>query len=282
MTRLRPISYLLLAVLALSALLAACSEETPEETAEPTPAVTSQPDDAPATGTPETATESGTETAPGTQTASETSPTDLSAVIVSGDSAGTFKPFTFDATQSVAGELDIVNYQWNMGDGTTLFGISVEHAYAEAGFYTVTLTITDEEGNTDVVANVVEVIDLTEEPPLTADDEFTLVGSIWVMNKPMRGTTVTLEFGEATLSGSSGCNNYDANYTAVGSEGSTSTISVGTISSSGQVCTAEVMAQEAGYLDSLASATSISVNKSTLTLETGSGTLTFSLVETTQ
>ena len=273
MTRLRRFSTLLLAVLALSTLLAACSEETPEQTAEPMPVVTAQLEDAPAIETSESAIDSGTETVP------ELSPSDLTAAIVSGDSAGDGKPFTFDATQSLTGDLAIVNYQWNMGDGTTLFGVSVEHAYDEPGFYTVSLTVIDAEGNTDVTAKVVEITELTEEPSPTNDAEFTLAGTTWVMDKPLRGTTVTLTFNKATISGSSGCNSYEASYAAVAIEGEPFTISVGTISSSGQLCTSEIMAQETGYLESLASATSITVNESTLGLETGSGTLTFSQVE---
>ena len=76
--------------------------------------------------------------------------------------AGVGKPFTFDATQSKPGEKDIINYVWTLGDGTTLFGISVEHAYSEPGFYTVNLIITDADGQTDIEAKVVEIIELDQ------------------------------------------------------------------------------------------------------------------------
>jgi heat shock protein HslJ len=263
MNRLKPLPYLLLTVLAMSALLAACSQGTSKS--EPTPAVTSQPGGDLATAAPETTAESTT--------------TGLTAAIVSGDSAAAGKPFTFDATQSSTGDLAIVNYQWNMGDGTTLFGVSVEHAYGDPGLYTVSLTVIDEQGNVDVTAKVVEVTELTEEPQLTDDDEFTLVGTTWLMDKPLRGTTVTLTISETTLSGSSGCNTYEANYTAVVDEDSLSDVSVGTISSSSQSCTAEIMAQERGYLESLASIDSITITESKLVMETGSGTLFFTQVE---
>ncbi|MHA2611181.1 MAG: PKD domain-containing protein [bacterium JZ-2024 1] len=52
----------------------------------------------------------------------------------------------------------ITNYSWDFDDGSGTFtGILVSHEYTAAGTYTVTLTVTDDEGNTDeefVVINV--------------------------------------------------------------------------------------------------------------------------------
>jgi heat shock protein HslJ len=201
----------------------------------------------------------------------------LTAVIVSGDSAGTGKPFTFDATQSQAGDAEIVNYVWSMGDGTTLFGISVEHAYGEPGFYTVNLIVTDEKGQTDTAAKVVEVIDSDEDPTPTAAGESALIGSSWILSNSMRGTTVTLVFHEEELSGSTGCNDYVASYTTIDSGDPVVSITVSSISIDKNLCTAEVMAQEKGYLESLGSADNYIVDETLLILETGKGTLTFKL-----
>ena len=44
---------------------------------------------------------------------------------------------------------EIVSYHWDFGDGTTGTGKNIEHTYSSAGTYNVTLTITDEFGNTD-------------------------------------------------------------------------------------------------------------------------------------
>jgi hypothetical protein len=59
-----------------------------------------------------------------------------------------------DGTTSVA-TMDVQNYQWNFGDGTTSTLPSVVHTYNAAGNYTVTLTVTDRGGN---VASSTETI----------------------------------------------------------------------------------------------------------------------------
>jgi len=55
-------------------------------------------------------------------------------------------------------------FEWNFGDGTTAVGQNPVHAYSEAGVYTVTLTVTDSEGNTATDTATV-VIGTTEEQP---------------------------------------------------------------------------------------------------------------------
>lgn len=284
----------LLAVVFLLILLTACSVDESEPTSTPLP------EESPEVETPEPeltmpAEEEGSQeeesqeegAAPEATTeieaeASETPPASgLRAVIVSGDMAGAGKPFTFDATQSQAGEASIVDYVWNMGDGTTLFGVSIQHAYGKPGFYTVTLIITDEDGRTDAAAKVVEVIDLEEIVTLTAEGEFLLVGTTWELDNAMRGTAIILAFDEDMISGSAGCNDYNANYTYTVVDAATANISVSSINTTNNSCTLEVMAQEQGYLDSLASAAKVTVEGNTLTLETGSGALTFSLTNET-
>jgi PKD repeat protein len=42
----------------------------------------------------------------------------------------------------------ITAYQWSFGDGSTGSGVAPTHAYAAAGSYTVTLTVTDDRGTT--------------------------------------------------------------------------------------------------------------------------------------
>ncbi len=52
----------------------------------------------------------------------------------------------FNGTGSVSPGHNIVSYQWNFGDGATKSGGSVTHDFGAAGTYTVTLTITDDIG----------------------------------------------------------------------------------------------------------------------------------------
>lgn len=57
---------------------------------------------------------------------------------------------SFDGSQSTDpdGTADIVNYNWNFGDGTTGSGVILSHTYKNNGTYTATLIVTDSAGNT--------------------------------------------------------------------------------------------------------------------------------------
>jgi len=59
---------------------------------------------------------------------------------------------TFDASPSYDPDGTIVEYFWDFGDGNTATGIKVSNTYSESGVYTVTLTVTDDDGATDTIA----------------------------------------------------------------------------------------------------------------------------------
>jgi PKD repeat protein len=64
----------------------------------------------------------------------------------------------FDASESKAATgHQIVSYSWNFGDGATAGGTPVAHAFATAGTYNVTLTVTDDTGLTATAASAVNV-----------------------------------------------------------------------------------------------------------------------------
>lgn len=63
----------------------------------------------------------------------------------------------FDATQSRDSDGQIESYAWEFGDGSTGTGATVNHRYSEAGTYVVKLTVTDDDGATDVVTHEVTV-----------------------------------------------------------------------------------------------------------------------------
>jgi PKD repeat protein len=58
------------------------------------------------------------------------------------------QPVTFDASQSNDTDGYIVNYSWNLGDGTIISTIQLQltYTYSQIGNYTVILTVTDNEG----------------------------------------------------------------------------------------------------------------------------------------
>lgn len=66
---------------------------------------------------------------------------------------------TFDATCSKSFAGAVVSYEWDLGDGTMLEGAVVEHTYTIADAYTVTLVITDDQGNTVETSKLVNVLE---------------------------------------------------------------------------------------------------------------------------
>jgi len=72
---------------------------------------------------------------------------------------------TFDGSASTDND-GVVSYEWDFGDGTNATGETVTHAYDAAGTYTVTLTVTDDAGNTDTDTLTVEVLPVDETDPV--------------------------------------------------------------------------------------------------------------------
>src|SRR2546422_1692596 len=60
--------------------------------------------------------------------------------------APTGTAISFDASGSHASDGSITNYAWDFGDGTTATGVTTAHSYSTPGSYTVTLTVTDNDG----------------------------------------------------------------------------------------------------------------------------------------
>lgn len=63
----------------------------------------------------------------------------------------------FDAGPSRDPDGNLVNYQWSMGDGSTQDSMTVEHQFADAGRYRVTLTVQDDKGGTNSRTSTIEV-----------------------------------------------------------------------------------------------------------------------------
>ncbi|MBS2099689.1 glycosyl hydrolase [Carboxylicivirga linearis] len=63
----------------------------------------------------------------------------------------------FDASASFDSDGSIINYQWVFGDGNTGVGQITSYTYSNSGDYTVTLTVTDDDGATGEVQNLVSI-----------------------------------------------------------------------------------------------------------------------------
>jgi hypothetical protein len=64
---------------------------------------------------------------------------------------------TFDASGSGDTDGTIVDYDWDFGDGTLAGGDTPEHTFGAADTYTVTLTVEDDDGATDIATAEVTV-----------------------------------------------------------------------------------------------------------------------------
>jgi hypothetical protein len=70
-------------------------------------------------------------------------------------------PVSFDGGGSQDADGSIVNYAWMFGDGTQGSGSPVSHSYAQAGSYTCTLMVTDNDGNTARTNFPIQIEDVT-------------------------------------------------------------------------------------------------------------------------
>ncbi|MCX6665842.1 MAG: PKD domain-containing protein [Euryarchaeota archaeon] len=85
------------------------------------------------------------------------------------------KPTTLSGIDSYDTDGEIVSYNWNFGDGKTGSGSVVKHTYSKIGYYTITLTVTDDHGLTGTDTAKIPVVDST---PPTADAGGPYIGDI--------------------------------------------------------------------------------------------------------
>jgi PKD repeat protein len=89
----------------------------------------------------------------------------LASFSVTSSSPTAGQPLAFDGSASSDPGGTIVSYEWNFGDGSQGTGATPSHIYANPGSYTVTLTVTDNEGK---IAEVSHLVDVAEAPPLAS------------------------------------------------------------------------------------------------------------------
>jgi hypothetical protein len=99
--------------------------------------------------------------------------------------ANTGQSLSFSGAASSDADGTIVNYAWNFGDNQTASGSSVSHAWASAGTFNVTLTVTDNCGAQHSTGVQVVVSSVQTGPPSA---EFT-----WSPLTPQKGDLVTFQ-----------------------------------------------------------------------------------------
>ena len=85
--------------------------------------------------------------------------------------------FHFDAGKSSA-QGTITSYAWNFGDQETGTGSSTSHTFTQPGFYTVSLTVTDQFNQTHQVSQSILVERENSSPILPRGQSFTVAGGL--------------------------------------------------------------------------------------------------------
>ncbi|HEY3722970.1 MAG TPA: PKD domain-containing protein [Acidimicrobiia bacterium] len=128
----------------------------------------------------------------------------------------------------------ITSSAWTFGDNTTGTGASVQHTYATAGTYTVTLTVTDNNGATSTTSQPVTVTNVAPTAGFTtsasfhtvtftstsSDTDGTLVSYLWTFDDGTFGSGAT----NTHLYANAG--NYNAALTVTDNDGATNTVIV--------------------------------------------------------
>ncbi len=89
---------------------------------------------------------------------------------------------SLDANESSDPDGQIISYNWDFGDGSTDTGANVSHTYLNAGIYTVTLTVTDNEGDSAIITETVIVFQppVILEPTDDANNQAIIFGALAV------------------------------------------------------------------------------------------------------
>lgn len=140
------------------------------------------------------------------------------------------------------GQTALTGYLWSFGDGVAATGQVVQHAYSQAGVYTVSLTVTDSSGLTGVASQQVSITAAATPTPTP----LALEGIDWRWEAALPGAPVTARFQDGVVGGNGGCNGYSGEYVMAGQS-----LTVGPLSTAGLVCADDVTEAETTYLAAL-------------------------------
>jgi len=126
---------------------------------------------------------------------------------------------TVDAADSSDSDGSISGYSWEFGDGASASGQTASHSYDAAGEYTITLTVTDDDGATDSNATTVTVEESSDggsgadcdgvpvydpSATYTGGDQVVHDGSLWTAEWWTQGTAPAQNENVWTLDGACG------------------------------------------------------------------------------
>jgi PKD repeat protein len=145
-------------------------------------------------------------------------------------------PVMFDGSGSIDSDGSIVSFDWDFGDGNTGSGPTAQHTYADDGVYTVTLTVTDDDGQsssalaTATIANVAPAlsVDLNS----VAVSEGDLAANAGTVSDPGEDqVTLTASVGELTRAGAA----WSWSFTAIDGPAQSQTVTVTAVDDDGGV-----------------------------------------------